>query len=36
MDNRGGDPYMPGDHHIEFAIRMPSRIESGTFYHTSD
>jgi hypothetical protein len=25
-----------GEHHIQFAIRMPSLLESGSFYHSGD
>lgn len=28
--------FEPGEHHIVFGLRLPSRIENGTFYHAGE
>lgn len=30
------DTYEIGEHHIQFGIRMPSKLENGTFFHTGE
>lgn len=32
----GSESYQAGEHHIQFGIRMPTKIENGTFYHAYD
>jgi hypothetical protein len=32
----GNEVYQAGEHHIQFGIRMPSKIEAGTFYHAAE
>jgi hypothetical protein len=32
----GTEMFQAGEHHIQFGIRMPSKLENGTFYHAAD